>query len=112
MGDARLPVLSVGEETLALHLRAHRIPFEREVCLIPGRNWRVDFYLISHDIALEVEGGTEWGRSRHSKGLGFERDARKYNALALAGVKVLRFSTKMVTSGEAIDFVKHYLERA
>lgn len=33
---------SPGECTLALHLRAHGIDFEREVCLIPGRKWRVD----------------------------------------------------------------------
>jgi hypothetical protein len=43
--------LSVGEETLALHLRAHGIPFEREVCLVSGRKWRWDF--VVEDLSIE-----------------------------------------------------------
>lgn len=97
--------MSIGEETLALHLRAYKIPFEREVCLIPGRKWRVDFYLKQYGAVLEVEGGI-WKKSRHGHGAGFEDDARKYNALTIAGYKVLRFSTGMVESSEAIDVVR------
>jgi len=61
-------------------------------------------------MAVEIEGGTVYGRSRHSQGAGFEGDCRKYNALALAGVKVLRFTTAMVKSGEAIDTVLEVLK--
>jgi hypothetical protein len=43
--------LSVGEETLSLHLREHGIPFEREVCLVSGRKWRWDF--VVEDLAIE-----------------------------------------------------------
>jgi very-short-patch-repair endonuclease len=100
---------SRGEETLDLHLRAYKIPFEREVCLIPGRKWRVDFYLAQYGAVLEVEGGI-WTKSRHGHGKGFEDDARKYNALTLAGFKLLRFSTEMVESGEAIDLVRSLSE--
>jgi len=55
---------------------------------------------------VEIEGGTRFGKSRHSRGDGFERDARKYNAAALLGWRILRFTTAMVISGEAIDVVR------
>ena len=70
--------------------------------IIPGRQWRADFYFERQKIAVEVEGGTAFGMSRHSRAEGFERDCRKYNAATLAGIKVLRFTTAMVKSGEAI----------
>jgi very-short-patch-repair endonuclease len=75
----------------------------------PGRKYRFDFYFREKDLAVEIEGGTAFGRSRHSYGLGFEEDARKYNAAALLGIKVLRFSTAMVKSAEAIDTVRETL---
>jgi very-short-patch-repair endonuclease len=101
---------SEGEETFALHCKLKNLTPLREVRLIPGRKWAVDFYFRERDIAVEIEGGTAYGRSRHSQGTGFENDARKYNALALAGVKVLRFTTAMVKSGEAIDTVLEALK--
>ena len=78
--------------------------------LIPDRKWRFDFYFPERDLAVEIEGGTLFGKSRHSRGDGFEADARKYNTAALAGIKVLRFSTAMVTRGEAIDIVRAALK--
>lgn len=103
---AKIPkALSPGEELLAFHLKQYNIPFEREVEFCPGRNWKFDF-LIHHpdcELAIEIEGGTEWGKSRHSFGHGFEEDARKYNTAALMGFTVLRFTTAMVKSAEAID---------
>lgn len=101
---------SVGEETFALHCQAYRLHPEREAVLIPGRKWRVDFYFPSPNrVAIEIEGGTTFGKSRHSRGQGFENDARKYNALARAGILLLRYSTAMVTAGEAIDEVLEVL---
>lgn len=99
---------SVGEETLALHLRAHKIDFQREVSLIPGRKWRVDFYIPRLDLAIEVEGGI-WIQGRHNRASSIEADFRKYNALAMIGVKVLRYSTAQVESGEAIADVRAFL---
>jgi len=78
--------------------------------LIPGRKWRVDFYLRDKDIAVEVEGGI-WIQGRHNRASSIEGDFRKYNALAAIGVKVLRFSTEMVNSGEAIDAIRAVLDR-
>jgi hypothetical protein len=60
---------SVGEETLALHLNACGISYEREVCLIPDRKWRYDFLI--GNIVIEVDGGT-WAGGRHTRGFGFQ----------------------------------------
>jgi very-short-patch-repair endonuclease len=98
--------LSKGEELFAMHCQAYKLTPLREVELIAGRHFRFDFYFEEHRLAVEIEGGTAFGLSRHSRGSGFERDARKYNAAALAGIKVLRFTTAMVVSGEAIDTVR------
>ena len=99
---AKIPqALSVGEETMALHLRANNLSFEREAVLIPARKWRVDFLLRPFRIAIEVEGGT-WQTGRHQRHCGFADDCIKYNALTLAGYSVLRYTTEMVERGDAI----------
>jgi len=77
--------------------------------LIPGRKWRFDFYFRERNLAVEIEGATKYGKSRHSRGEGFENDCRKYNAASLAGFKLLRFTTAMVRSAEAIDMVLEVL---
>ncbi len=98
---------SIGEEAFLLHLRLHDLlqAFAQEVTFHPERNWRFDFASPQHRIAVEIEGGTLYGKSRHSKGPGFEEDCRKYNAAAALGWSVYRFSTAMVKSGEAIAFI-------
>lgn len=109
----KLPkALSPGEETLALHLRANHIPFEREVCLVPGRKWRVDFLLTPLRLVVEVEGGA-WQAGRHTRGAGFSADCAKYNALTLRGYSILRYTTEMVERGDAIrDIVEMTGRRA
>lgn len=97
---------SLGEETLALHLKAMKIPFEREFRFHPVRMWRFDFLI--GNIACEVEGAT-YSNGRHNRGSGFTEDCIKYNEAAIMGFKVLRFTTDMVTSGEAIDTIKRAL---
>ena len=97
--------LSVGEETFLLHCRAHGLDPQREVELIPDRKFRFDFYFPEKDIAVEIEGGT-WIQGRHSRGPGYQRDLAKYNAAALMGILVFRFTTGMVVSGEAIDTIR------
>lgn len=100
---------STGEEGLELHLRAHGISFVREVEFARPRKYRADF-MLSGNILIEVEGGTRFGKSRHSRGTGFEDDCRKYNLAATLGFKLLRFSTAMVLSGEAIDAILSAVE--
>lgn len=97
--------LSRGEETFALHCKAHGFTPEREYRFCEGRKWAFDFAFPEEMVAIEIEGGTSFGKSRHSRGEGFERDARKYNAATRLGWKVYRYSTAMVERGEAIDDV-------
>ncbi len=98
--------LSPGEELLALHLRANHIAFEREICPIPGRKWRVDF-MISR-LVVEVEGGA-WQIGRHQRPGGFEADAEKYNALAFSCFTLFRYTTAMVKRGDAIRDILDFI---
>ena len=91
--------LSEGECTLELHLRAHELPYAREVALVAGRKWRWDF--VVGDLAIEIQGGT-WIRGGHSRGTGQRRDCAKQNAAVKAGYRALAYTTEMVLSGEAI----------
>lgn len=97
---------SEGEEIFLLHCKAYKLEPQREVELIPNRKCRFDFYFRERDLAVEIEGATRFGLSRHSRGEGFEDDCRKYNAAAHLGIKVMRFTTNMVRTGEAIDAVR------
>src|SRR5215472_6140150 len=100
--------LSEGEETLALHLGIEKIPFQREVKLIPGSRMRWDF--VVEDLAIEVHGGT-WHFGGHTSGYGVQRDSKKVNAATLAGYRTLVFTTDMVKSGEAIAVILNALQR-
>lgn len=103
--------LSTGEETFALHCKAHGFTPEREYRFC-DRKWAFDFAFPEQMVAIEVEGGTKFGKSRHSRGDGFEGDCAKYNTATRLGWKVYRFSTAMVTRGDAIDLLSTVLWRA
>lgn len=112
MGKGLPKELSRGEEAFWLHCRA-RIPNdlpEREI-LFSSRGWRFDFAWRDRMLAVEVDGGTKRGRSRHSQGAGYEGDCRKLNHAAELGWRVFRFTTAMVESGEAIAEVESLLAR-
>jgi len=99
---------SKGEETFALQLRALKInDYEREYLFAKPRRFRFDFAWPNKPIgiAVEIEGGT-WSAGRHNRGSGFVNDCRKYNLAAHLGWKVFRFTTDMVISGEAIEFIR------
>jgi hypothetical protein len=105
---------SVGEQTFLLHCRANKISvidglvmvMEYQFC---ERGWRFDFAWPWLKVAVEVEGGTMFGKSRHSRGAGFENDCSKYNRASIDGWIVLRYSTRMVISGIAINEVVEVL---
>ncbi|MDR3100765.1 MAG: endonuclease domain-containing protein [Paraburkholderia sp.] len=102
---------SVIEETFALHVRAEKLPApEREVQFDPTRRWRFDFAWSEQRLAVEVEGGIHAG-GRHTRGTGFEADARKYLAAMLAGWRVVRVTAAMVNDGSAVDAVRQLLQR-
>lgn len=108
-----MAVASNAEELFALHLRAHRIPYEREVRFAKPRRFRADF-LVQPDILVEIEGVTHYGRNkdgsmrlgRHQTAKGYASDCTKYNLAALKGYRVLRFTPAMVKSCEAIETVR------
>lgn len=74
------------------------------------RKWRFDFAWPEKKLAIEVEGGTKYGNSRHSKGEGFNRDAEKYNTASAMGWTLFRFSADMIKSGKAIMFVEDFMK--
>lgn len=116
--------MSSAEDMLALHLRDAGIDFVREyrfgaeACGGAGkglrarldaaglRDWRFDFAIIEHKIAIEVEGGGWMKKSRHTSGAGFHGDLLKYQAAARLGWAVYRCDPAMVKSGDAVKTVK------
>lgn len=72
----------------------------------PSRKWRFDFAFphMIPPLAIECEGGT-WSRGRHVRGKGFEGDLEKYNAAALLGWRVLRFTGDQVRDERAIEVI-------
>ncbi len=66
----------------------------------PKRKWRFDFLWRKSRVAIEIEGGT-WSGGRHVSGKGYANDCEKYNAAALAGFMVLRFTGDMLRDGRA-----------
>jgi very-short-patch-repair endonuclease len=101
--------LSIGEETFLLHCQANHLKPVREYRFCMGRKFAFDFCWPERMIAVEIEGGTSFGKSRHSRGKGFETDCIKYNIAARLGWKVLRYSTAMVIKGQAITDVLEML---
>lgn len=95
------------EETFALHLKAEELPEPvREHKFHPFRNWRFDFAWLEYKLAVEIEGGTWMEKGRHTSGSGFEKDTEKYNAAALMGWTVLRFTASGVHKLLAIQTTK------
>jgi len=106
---------SQGEFSLAILLKEARIPFAREVKFHPVRKWRFDFVVLpeSLKIAIEVEGGVFSG-GRHVRGRGYIGDLVKYNAAALLGWKVLRYSTAQINDvaiGEIKELISNERNR-
>jgi hypothetical protein len=119
---------SPAETLLAVQLEQAGIPFEREYKFCPSglfptktgrdRKWRADFALWDHplskkyeieaDYLVEIEGGIG-GASRHLSYTGFTNDAIKYNAAAELGYRVLRYTPRMIESGEALEQIRRIL---
>ncbi|EPM5418076.1 hypothetical protein ACTM2X_002941 [Vibrio parahaemolyticus] len=81
---------------------------EKEYRFHETRRWRFDFAYPEQQLAVEVEGGT-WAGGRHTRGSGYEKDCEKYNAAALRGWSVLRFTGSMIKSGKAVETLKEAL---
>ena len=100
---------SVGEESLSLAMKAAGIAFEREVMFHRERKWRFDF-VVHPMIAVEVEGGTRGG-GRHTRHAGFSADAVKYFEAQMAGYFLIRVTSEMVKTGDAMKMIQRALLR-
>lgn len=85
---------------------------EREYYFHETRKWRFDFAWQAERVAVEMEGG-QWGKGRksedgcplcgrqqqmgHQTGKGLQDNCEKYNAAALDGWLVFRFTTDMIS---------------
>ena len=101
---------------LLFDLRQERLPepvTEHEFAESIGRKWRFDACYASERIGIEIEGGTGFkreGTSRHLTPSGFAGDVEKYNAAAILGWVVLRFTPAMLRDGTAIETIKRALK--
>jgi very-short-patch-repair endonuclease len=76
----------------------------REHRFAAPRKWKFDFAWPELMIAVEIEGGI-WNEGRHTRGAGFAADVEKYNAAAMDGWRVLRYTSAMVADGSAFNQV-------
>ena len=102
--------MSTHEETFALHCKINKIAVVREFKFHPSRKWRTDFAIPEKMLLIEIEGGT-WINGRHNRGAGIEEDMYKYNAAAMLGYTVLRYTAAMVKSLVAIREVENFIKR-
>lgn len=72
------------------------------------RKWRLDWAWPEARVALEVEGGYAVG-GRHTRIGGFLKDQEKYNALAIAGWRLLRVTPRDVANGQALTWASEAL---
>jgi len=99
---------------LEVHLAVLGVPkAERELVFAPPRRWRFDFAWPDARLAVEVEGGV-WSRragagGRHNRGAGYLADLAKYNAAALAGWTLLRYTDREIRTGEAAQEIRRTL---
>jgi len=94
------------EELFRGQLKAHGIDnFIEEFFFALPRRYRFDFADPELKIAIEIEGGTWGGKSRHTTGKGFQEDCRKYNLAGALGWTVYRGDSEMVRNGELIKFI-------
>ncbi|MCG6308971.1 endonuclease domain-containing protein [Vibrio alginolyticus] len=101
--------MSALEKTLLFQIKAMGLALpEKEYRFHETRRWRFDFAYPEQQLAVEVEGGT-WAGGRHTRGSGYEKDCEKYNAAALRGWSVLRFTGSMIKSGKAVETLKEAL---
>lgn len=71
----------------------------------PTRKWRLDYAVISHKIAIEVEGGV-FTRGRHVRPIGFLNDIEKYNSATLLGWRIFRVTPDDLLRTKTLNMLK------
>lgn len=80
---------------------------KREVFIVPGKRWRVDFAHCKSKTAIEIEGGV-YMMGRHQRPAGFSEDCKKYLAITLLGWRVIRLTGSQLseeTIRSIIEFI-------
>ena len=98
---------------LAAHLERHTDLRPRREYKFSSHDYKVDFAFMRQRLAIEIEGGV-WTNGRHTRGSGFIRDIEKYNALTLAGWRLLRYTPQMIADDplKVIAEIEHVLALA
>lgn len=94
------------ETILSFQMKTCGIDHVPEYRFHDERKWRFDFAIPDKLIGIECEGGIFSGGA-HTRGRHYESDMEKYNAAAMLGWKVLRFSGDMIETGYAINMIKN-----
>ena len=110
---------SQGELALARHIQWEGLPEPEEefpFALEEGRKFRFDFAWPARKLAVEVDGGKHMIRRSRRDGRPVivgdhnrPEDLARQNLAALLGWRILRYTPKMVASGEAIRDLKREL---
>jgi very-short-patch-repair endonuclease len=94
----------MNKNKIPLLLKAANVDFVTEYKFHPFRKWRFDFAVIDKQIAIEYEGIMS-AKARHTSVTGYTKDTEKYNAAALLGWKVLRY-TALSSESQILDDLK------
>lgn len=79
---------------------------------LEDRKFLLDFAIVEHKIAVEVEGAVYASKGRHTSGAGYSRDIEKYNIATSMGWKVLRITSSNVKKKEETDKLFQLIEDA
>lgn len=85
-----------------------------EVRAVPNRRYRWDCgWQLTRDrwLLVEVQGGIYVG-GHHTRGRGYEDDAEKRATATMLGHVCLDVTPGQVRSGQAVEWIRHLLERA
>ncbi len=93
------------EAALALQLRCEQIHATPQHKFWPGRDWRFDFAIEPHKLAIEVQGGI-WNNGAHARGSGISRDCEKAAHAVIAGWRVIPVTGNQIKSGKAIEWIR------
>lgn len=88
-------------------------PLAQHLWARPERLYRADFAWPAHMVLVEVQGGI-WAANpgRHNRGSGYEADCSRDNLAAILGWRLLRFTERMIKSGEAVETITRALNQA
>jgi very-short-patch-repair endonuclease len=77
------------------------LKYETEYKFDSKRKWRFDYCIPDKRVAIEYEGAVFTGGA-HTRGMGYSNNCEKYNAAAIQGWKVLRYTVKSMRKPKAV----------